>query len=81
MKKVENQLSSLLTGESCVVSDLSAKGHLRRRLLDLGVCRGAHIECIGKSPFGDPTLFLIRGKMIAIRGSDAEFVVITKERR
>lgn len=80
MKKEENKLSALPVGEACIVSDLSARGFLRRRLFDLGVCQGAHIECIGKSPFGDPTLFLIRGKMIAIRGSDAELVVITRER-
>ena len=79
MKKEENKLSDLSVGEACVVSDLFATGFLRQRLFDLGICRSAHIECIGRSPFGDPTLFLIRGKMIAIRENEARLIAIIRE--
>ena len=79
MNTEENRLSSARQGEICTVSMLLARGFVRRRFYDLGICEGAHIRCIGKSPFGDPLLFLVRGKMIAIRGNDARLIAIKRE--
>lgn len=78
MNKKQNRLSSLSVGDFCVVRELLTTGGTRRRLFDLGICEGARIECIGKSPFGNPTLFLVRGKMIALRGSEAGLIAIER---
>lgn len=80
MKKEEKRLSGLGVGKSAYVKELAIRGYSRRRLFDLGICEGANIECIGKSPFGDPLLFLVRGKMIAIRVDDAKQIAITGEK-
>lgn len=76
MNKKQNRLCALRAGEACCVSELLITGSVRRRLFDLGICEGAHIECIGKSPFGDPALFLVRGKMIALRGSVTGLIAV-----
>ena len=49
---------------------------MRRRLLDIGLIPGTRVECIGKSPGGDPKAFLIRGAVIAIRAEDADGIAV-----
>ena len=49
---------------------------LQRRMLDLGLVAGTEVECVGKSPSGDPSAYLIRGAVIAMRSEDARQVAI-----
>ena len=69
-------LSEIAVGESGRVSALLADGSIRQRLSDLGVIPGTVIFCVGKSPFGDPRAYLIRGAVIAIRRRDAKDIII-----
>lgn len=65
-------LNDIKIGESAIVKHLNVHGAMRRRLLDLGLTCGTHVECVGESPHGDPRAYLIRGAVIAIRKKDAE---------
>ena len=49
---------------------------MRRRLLDFGMIEGTNIRCVRRSPAGDPSAYLIRGAVIAIRASDAAGVAV-----
>ena len=49
---------------------------MRRRLLDIGLTPDTRVECVGKSPAGDPKAFLIRGAVIAIRKEDCDEILI-----
>ena len=49
---------------------------MRRRLLDIGLTPDTVVECVGKSPAGDPKAFLIRGAVIAIRSEDCAEILI-----
>ncbi len=69
-------LTQLAPGEKAEVAGLYAQGAMRRRFQDLGVIPGTVIECLGKSPLGDPSAYLIRGAVIALRGSDARSITI-----
>lgn len=71
-------LSILKPGEKATVTNLLTKGSMRRRLLDIGLIKGTGIECVGKSPTGDPTAFLIRGAVIALRTADCKNIIIQK---
>ena len=64
-------IDKLLPGQSARVLRLNTKGGMRRRFIDLGLIEGTVIRCVGKSPLGDPSAYLIRGAVIAIRSSDA----------
>ena len=55
---------------------LNCDGAIRRRLLDLGIVKGTKIKAILKSPSGDPTAFMIRGSMIALRREDANLILV-----
>ena len=71
-------LADLCRGESCRVTGLTAKGAMRRRLLDIGLVENSRVSCLGKSPAGDPAAYLICGAVIAIRGADARGVQIAE---
>lgn len=65
-----NSLDKINPGEHAVISKLNISGSMRRRLLDIGLIENTEVECVGKSPAGDPLAFLIRGAVIAIRSED-----------
>ena len=69
-------LNELNPGETAVVTELKTRGSIRRRLLDIGLVKDTKIECVGKSPAGDPAAFLIRGAVIAIRSEDMKDIVV-----
>ena len=69
-------LNELNPGETEVVKELKTRGSIRRRLLDIGLVKDTKIECVGKSPAGDPAAFLIRGAVIAIRSEDMKDIVV-----
>ena len=77
MKGIKS-LCDIEIGEIAEVCSMSAKGSIRRRFLDIGIIEGTLIECIGKSPCGDPSAYLIRGAVIAIRREDAAFIYVSK---
>ena len=69
-------LNDIAPGERARVVSQSTCGALRRRLLDMGLIAGTEVECVGKSPAGDPRAYLIRGAVIALRREDAGGVQI-----
>jgi ferrous iron transport protein A len=69
-------LNDLKPGESAIVKELLTKGSMRRRLLDLGLIENTEVECLGRSPCGDPSAYLIRGAVIAIRSEDCSDIII-----
>lgn len=74
MKKIH--LDELPLETTGIVETLNCKGAIRRRLLDLGIVQGTKIVPILKSPSGDPTAFLIRGSLIALRKEDANLILV-----
>ncbi|MBQ1244336.1 MAG: ferrous iron transport protein A [Clostridia bacterium] len=72
----EKSLAELLLNEEGRVSAFFCDASMHRRLLDIGMTVGSKVACVGKSPFGDPCLYLVRGCRIAIRKSDAKDIII-----
>lgn len=69
-------LSDIHPGEKATVSALRTEGSMRRRLLDIGLIENTDVECLGRSPAGDPSAYLIRGAVIAIRAADCRGILI-----
>ena len=74
--KEEKKLCELCPGECARVCGLLTDGTMRRRFLDIGLVVGTMVECVGRSPCGDPAAYRIRGAVIAIRSEDAKTVCI-----
>ena len=66
----------LAPGMRAEVLSLGAEDGMRRRFLDLGLAEGSEIECVGRSPAGDPSAYLIRGAVVAIRAADCEGILV-----
>ena len=70
-------LCDISPGEKAYVKELRAGGSMRRRLLDIGLVENTEVECLGRSPSGDPSAYLIRGAVIAIRSVDCATIIVS----
>lgn len=77
MIRTSKTLSDLAPGQKAVLCELRATGGMRRRLLDIGLIKNTQVECLGRSPGGDPSAYLIRGAVIAIRSEDCENILVS----
>ena len=69
-------LKEMQPGQKARIKKILSSGSMRRRLLDIGLIKGTKIECVGKSPAGDPLAFYIRGAVIAIREEDCRNIIV-----
>lgn len=76
---IQRTLNNTDIGERVVVKAITAHGSMRRRFLDIGLSEGTAVECVGKSPAGDPAAYLIRGAVIAIRSEDSRDIIVERE--
>lgn len=69
-------LDKLVPGESGRIKKISGRGAIRRRLVDMGLTRGAVIEMVKVSPLGDPVEYRLRGYHLSLRLSEAETILV-----
>lgn len=69
-------LNKLALGQTARVKNLKTRGTMRRRLLDMGLIEGTRVECLQKSPSGDPVAYLVRGAVIALRSEDSSGILV-----
>ncbi len=67
-------LCDLKEGEKAKVVNIDSKLESFRRLQDIGIINGTEIECLFKSPSGDPVAYLIRGAVIALGQEDTKHI-------
>ena len=73
------RLSELRPGERARVRALALEGPLRRRLRDLGLVEGAELRCLGRSPLGDPSAYVLCGAVLALRRADCSRIEVEAE--
>ena len=75
-------LSSLVPGEQGTVESIARhQMHVRKRLLEMGLIRGIHVEFIRSAPMGDPIEVRVGGYRLSLRRLEAEAVLVKKEQR
>ena len=79
MNAERKTLSDLGVGKGCKVRKVNSEKDIKRRLADLGIIPGSRVFCIGRSPLGDPSAYVVRGGMLAIRRRDAVQIEIESE--
>lgn len=65
-------------GSQCKVKEINLNKTEKERILDLGMIPGTDIKVLQKSPLGDPTAYLIRGSVIALRSEYTKKITIEK---
>ena len=71
-----DSLANLQVGERARVASLLSRGSMRIRLQDIGLIEGTEVECVQKSPAGDPVAYRIRGALIALRSEDSSNILV-----
>ena len=66
-----NRLSMLLPDQSALICENNASDGIKARLYDIGLIEGTEVKCVGRSPCGGISAFLIRGAVIALRDEDS----------
>ena len=52
------------------------EGATRRRIMDMGITRGAEIFVRKVAPLGDPVEITVRGYELSLRKADAEMILV-----
>ena len=68
------KLSMLLPGRSAIICKNNASSGIKARLCDIGLIEGTEVKCVGRSPCGGISAFLIRGAVIALRDEESSLI-------
>ena len=67
--------------KALIINILDDKNIDKQRLSDLGIVTGTEITALFRSPFGNPTAYLIRGTVFALRDDISENIVVEMVKR
>ena len=63
-------------GETVRVVKITGEGALKRRIMDMGITKGAEIFIRKTAPLGDPVEITVRGYELSLRKDDAEMIEV-----
>ena len=63
-------------GATVTVRKIEGEGAIRRRIMDMGITRGAEIYVRKVAPLGDPIEVTVRNYELSIRKADADMIEI-----
>ena len=63
-------------GGDAVVVRLAGQGPLKRRIMDMGITKGASVHVRKVAPLGDPIEVTVRGYELSLRKDEAENVIV-----
>ncbi|MGI6009703.1 MAG: FeoA family protein [Methanomethylophilus sp.] len=73
------KLGDMERGETATVVRVTGSGQVRKRILDLGLTRGAKVTLVRKAPLGDPIEIELRGYRLTLREGEASIVELEKD--
>ena len=69
-------LKDLAVGQRATVVKVHGQGAVKRRIMDMGITRGAEIAVRKVAPLGDPMELNVRGYELSVRKADAQMVEV-----
>ncbi len=69
-------LKEAACGSTVTVLRLNGEGAVRRRIMDMGITKGAEIYVRKVAPLGDPIEVTVRGYELSVRKHDAEQILV-----
>ena len=71
-------ITNLEIFESAIIEKISGKGHLRLRILEMGILPGVEVKLVKKAPLGDPLDIFVRGYELSLRKEEAKLIKVRK---
>lgn len=69
-------LREIKCGDQVRVTKLNGTGAIKRRIMDMGITKGAEVFVRKVAPFGDPIEVTVRGYELSLRKADAEMIEV-----
>ena len=69
-------LKQAAIGDTVKVVKLHGEGAVKRRIMDMGITRGAEAHIRKVAPLGDPIEVTVRGYELSLRKADAEMIEV-----
>ena len=69
-------LKQAAIGDTVKVVKLHGEGAVKRRIMDMGITRGAEVHIRKVAPLGDPIEVTVRGYERSLRKADAEMIEV-----
>lgn len=63
-------------GETVKIVKLNGEGAVKRRIMDMGLTKGAEVYVRKTAPLGDPVEVTVRGYELSLRKADAEIILV-----
>ena len=63
-------------GDTVRVVKLHGDGAVKRRIMDMGITKGAEVRVRRGAPLGDPVEVTVRGYELSLRKSDADMIEV-----
>ena len=74
--KMMKTLKEVKCGETVKVTKLTGVGAVKRRIMDMGITKGADVLVRKVAPLGDPIEVTVRGYELSLRKADAEMIEV-----
>lgn len=69
-------LKEVKPGTTVHVVKIKGQGSVKRRIMEMGITKGAEVYVRKVAPFGDPVEIMVRGYELALRKADAEQIEV-----
>ena len=69
-------LKETAVGQTVRVAKLGGSGPVKRRIMDMGITKGAEIDGRKVAPRGDPMAVPVRGYELSLRRADAAMISV-----
>lgn len=63
-------------GTTVRVTKIGGEGPIKRRIMEMGITRGADVLVRKVAPLGDPIEVMVRGYELSLRKEDAELIQV-----
>ncbi|MDR3294661.1 MAG: ferrous iron transport protein A [Clostridiales Family XIII bacterium] len=73
-------LKDVPVGQSATILKIGGEGAVKRRIMDMGITKGAEVSVRKVAPLGDPIEIRVRGYELSLRKSDAEMITVTADK-
>ncbi|MDR2771655.1 MAG: ferrous iron transport protein A [Clostridiales Family XIII bacterium] len=71
-------LKEIPCGETVTVVKIEGAGPVKRRIMDMGITKGAELFVRKVAPLGDPVEVNVRNYELSLRKEDAESILVEK---
>ena len=69
-------LRDIKCGETVKVQKIHGEGATKRRIMDMGITKGASVYVRKVAPLGDPVEVTVRGYELSLRKGDADMILV-----